>query len=56
METQQQYKSLKSHQDELEAENARLIWWPKELPVPCFVGSAGSRKIARWSLPSECLE
>lgn len=31
--------------NELESENARLIWWPKELPIPQFEGPIGSRKV-----------
>lgn len=35
------------------SDQERLIFWPKELPVPFFVGESGQRKIARWSLPPE---
>lgn len=31
--------------NELESENARLIWWPKELPIPYFEGPVGNRKV-----------
>lgn len=31
---------------QLEVANARLIWWPREVPVPYFCGPIGQRKMS----------